>query len=118
MSPNQKIVEKIVKELLDDDEFIYECRKEIEEIFTDKKIDIDDIPDILSLIIIVSQKYYLFFNITNEDIYEIFSILIIEILKRFKILQKDDPKINKLIQSSLKLIVLHVNIKKKKCFCF
>lgn len=116
---NHKIIEKIIQELLDDDAFVYECRKEIEDIFKDQKIDIDDIPEILSLIIIISQKYYLFMNITDDDIYEIFSILIIELFKKFKILQEenDNPKINKIIQSSLKLLVYHVKIKKSKCSC-
>ena len=113
---NQKIIEKIIEELLDDDAFVYECRKEIEDIFEDQKIDIEDIPEILSLIIIISQKYYLFMNITDDDIYEIFSILIIELFKKFNILQEkdDNPKINKVIQSSLKLLVYHVKIKKSK----
>ena len=119
---NQKIIEKIIQELLDDDAFVYECRKEIEDIFEDQKIDIDDIPEILSLIIIISQKYYLFMNITDDDIYEIFSILIIELFKKFNILQEenDNPKINKILQSSLKLLVYHVKIKKSKwsCWCF
>lgn len=116
---SQKIIEKIILELLDDDEFVYECKSKIEEIFEDKKIDINDIPEILSIIIIVSKKYYLFSNISEQDIYEIFSTLTIELFKKFKILEDDDPKINKVIQSSLKLLVLHINIKKSKCgwFC-
>lgn len=119
---NQKIIEKIIIELLDDDAFVYECRKKIEEIFSDHKIQIDDIPEILSLIIIVSQKYYLFIDITEEDIYEIFSILIIQLFKKFKILQDDnEPKINRVIQSSLQLLVFQVKVKKSKfscCWCF
>lgn len=111
------IIEDIVAELLDDDEFVYDCRIKIEEIFKDNKIDYDDIPEILSLVIILSQKYYLFFDITEQDIYEIFSILIIELLKKFKILNTDDPKVNKIIQSSLKLLVLHVKINKNRCSC-
>ena len=113
----KKIIEDIVAELLDDDEFVYDCRIQIEEIVKDNKIDYDDIPEILSLVIILSQKYYLFFDITEQDIYEIFSILIIELLKKFKILNRDDPKVNKIIQSSLKLLVLHVKINKNRCSC-
>lgn len=114
----KKIIEEIVIELLDDDEFVYDCRIQIEEIFKDSKIHYDDIPEILSLVIILSQKYYLFLDITEQDIYEIFSILIIELFKKFKILNANDERVKKIIQSSLKLLVLHVEIKKNKCSCF
>lgn len=116
---NHNIIDKIIQELLDDDTFVYECRKKIEDIFEDQKIDIDDIPEILSLIIIICQKHYLFMDISENDIYEIFSILIIELFKRFKIFQEEDdnPKICKVIQSSLKLLVYHVKVKKSKFSC-
>lgn len=114
---NQRLIEEIVIELLDDDEFVYECRKEIENIFKDDKIYFDDIPEILSLIIFISQKYHLFIDISQNDIYEIFSILIIKLFKKFNILQNDDPKTKKIIQSCLKLLVFHVKVQKSKYWC-
>ena len=115
---NQKLIEQLIKQLLDDDEFVLECRIQIEEMYKDKKIDINDIPEILSLIVILSQKYYLFTNITQQDIYEIFLTLIVELFKKFNIFEEDDPKINMMIESCLKLLVLQIKIKKSNCWCF
>lgn len=117
---DEKIILRIVNELLDDEQFVLDIKYEIDKILKDKEININDIPEILSIIIVISNKYYLFYDIDKNDIIEIFSIVIVEIFKRFNILQneKNQQKLNKIIYSSLQLLTLKITIKKHKCLSF
>lgn len=116
---NKNTIEKIVKELLDDDEFVYDCLEQIKKIMEDHEIDMDDIPDIISLVIITCKKYYLFTDISKQDIIEIFTIVILEIFNKYKILNnKNQIKVKHLVESCLKLFISKIEFEKTICFPF
>jgi len=114
-----KLAENIVRELLDDDEFVNDCKNELNEIMKDKKFDFGDLPEVMSLVVLVAEKYDTF-NVDKNDIIEVFRLLIVELLKRLNIIEESNPEINKMLESCLKLLVLKVKTKslwQKMCKC-
>lgn len=100
------------------EQFTIECIKNIDEIFSDKKITLADIPFLVKL---VSNTYNAFetFNLETESYTDIMTGIIIEILKKH--VQCDElATMEPVIQASLELVhfTLASNIKVKKCFCF
>ena len=105
-----KLAENIVRELLDDDIFVNECKVELMEIMKDKKFDLSDLPEVMSLVVLVVEKYDTF-NVDSNDIVEVFRLLIVELLKKYDIIEEANPEINKMLESCLKLLVLKVKTK-------
>jgi len=102
-----KIVERAVRELLDDDQFVSECKDELMKIMQDKKFDVNDMPEVMSLVVLVLGKYENI-KIDSEDVVEVFRLLIIELLKKHNIIENSSPEIEKMLDSCLKLLTLKV----------
>jgi len=102
-----KIAEIVVRELLDDDNFVNECKDELIKIMQDKKFDVNDMPEVMSLVVLVLEKYDKI-KIDSEDVVEVFRLLIIELLKKHNIIENSSPEIEKMLESCLKLLVLKV----------
>ncbi len=114
-----KLSENIVRELLDDDIFVNKCKSELNEIMKDKKFDSGDLPEVMSLIVLVTEKYDTF-DIDKNDIVEVFRLLIVELLKRLNLIEESNSEIDKMLESCLKLLVLKVKTKslwQKICKC-
>ena len=52
-----KLPKQIVKELLDNDKFVDECKENLLEILKDKKFDSSDMPEVLSLVVLLVENY-------------------------------------------------------------
>ena len=102
-----KLSENIVRKLLDDDDFVNKCKNELNEIMKDKKFDSSDLPEVMSLIVLVTEKYDTF-DIDKNNIVEVFRLLIIELLKKINLIEETNSEIDKMLESCLKLLVLKV----------
>lgn len=120
-----KLPEQIVRELLDDDNFVDECKDDLSSIMKDNKFDSNDMPEVLSLVVLIVQKYETF-DVDEKDIAEVLRILIIELLKKLNLLEEAKPELEKMLDTCLKLVVLKVKSKTfwskigkffKKCKC-
>lgn len=78
---SNKLIVNIVKELLDNESFYNDCETSIKEIYADKQITTEDIPLILKILVSVYNNYSSI-NVDNQDIKEVFTLLIIEIIKK------------------------------------
>jgi len=111
-----KLPEQIVRELLDDDKFVDECKKNLLEIMKDKKFDTNDMPEVLSLVVLVLERYDSF-NINEEDISEVLKILVMELIKKLNLADDVSGEVEKMLDACLKLVVLKVKSKKVKSGC-
>lgn len=111
---NNELVNKIVKEILDNEDFVNKCKKNIMEIIKDGKIDTNDVPDILSLVIdLVNETPEI--EISEDKIIEVFRIIIMKLFDELNLVEDDNAElIKKLLESGLKL--LKVQVKQKKIF--
>ena len=120
-----EITEKIVRELLDNEEFVNKCKENLFEILEDKKFNANDVPELINLVVLILEEYDNF-KIDEKDIAEVLRIIIIELLKKFNLLDEAKPNLEKMLDSCLKLVVLKVKSKSfwnkigsffKKCKC-
>lgn len=117
-----ELIEKIVKELLDDNEFVESCKTEIKEIMKDGKFDFKDMPEVIALVVLVYEKYDKL-HVEEKDLIEVFRLLIVELLKKLKFMEESNDEINKMLESCLTLLVLQVKTKSfwttyfGWCFC-
>jgi|TARA_B100001093_G_scaffold326332_2_gene311335 hypothetical protein len=117
-----ELIEKIVKELLDDNEFVESCKTEIQEIMKDGKFDFKDMPEVIALVVLVYEKYDKL-HVEQKDLIEVFRLLIVELLKKLNFMQESNDEINKMLESCLTLLVLQVKTKSfwttyfGWCFC-
>ena len=102
-----ELAKNIVKKLLDDDNFIKECKKDLDEIMKDKKFDVGDLPEVISLVTLVTTKYDAFV-VDKNNIVEVFRLLIVELLKKLNLLEESNNEIDKMLEACLNLLVLKV----------
>lgn len=120
-----EITEKIVRELLDNEEFVNKCKLNLLEILEDKKFDVNDVPELINLVVLILQEYDNF-EIDEKDIAEVLRVIIVELLQKFNLLDEAKPDLEKMLDSCLKLVILRVKSKTfwnkvigffKKCKC-
>ena len=111
-----KLPEQIVRELLDDDKFVDECKKNLLEIMEDKKFDTNDMPEVLSLVVLVLERYDSF-DINEEDVSEVLKMLVMELIKKLNLTDDVSDEVEKMLDACLKLVVLKVKSKKAKAGC-
>ena len=104
------LIEDVVKTLLDDDKFVADCKKELTEIMKDGKFDFKDMPEVISLVVIVYEKYGEL-HVDEKDVVEVFRLLIVGLLKKLGWLQESNPEIEKMLESCLTLLALNVKSK-------
>lgn len=114
---NKKVVE-YVNNLMKNNEFRGEIKIKLDQILEDKKIDLHDIPNILSLLVLLYKKYGK--PINKKYIKDVFYLLLNEILKEMELKEIDNEIYEQVIESSLKLLMLSAKIKNNnlipKCF--
>ena len=111
-----KLAEQIVKELLDNDKFVNECKENLLEILKDKKFDSSDMPEVISLVVLLVENYDSFY-VNEEDVSEVLKLLIMELIKKLKLTEDVSEEIEKMLDACLKLVVLKVKSKKVKQGC-
>jgi len=104
------LIEDVVKTLLDDDKFVADCKTELTEIMKDGKFDFKDMPEVISLVVIVYEKYGEL-HVDEKDVVEVFRLLIVGLLKKLGWLQESNPEIEKMLESCLTLLALNVKSK-------
>lgn len=102
------LVRQIVDKLLDDTEFITQCEEKLNEIMEDKKFDFKDTPHVISLVVLVVDKYD-DIKIKKENVVETFKVLTMELLKRVDALDDCQEQIEAMLDSCLQLLVMKVN---------
>ena len=105
-----ELAKKIVKELLDNDEFVNSCHQELKVIFKDNKFDAKDMPSVLSLVVLTVENYESF-QIEEKDVVEVFRLLIVELLTKLDLLKESNDEIDKMIETCLKLLAMKVKTK-------
>lgn len=105
-----ELAKKIVKELLDNNEFVDSFHHELKVILKDKKFDEKDMPSVMSLVVLILENNESF-QIDEKDIIEVFRLLIIELLKKLDLLEESNDEINKMIETCLKLLTMKVKTK-------
>lgn len=112
-----KISNEIAKDIIKSSEFLNKCKKNIDNILEDGKIDFTDIPYIIELTVdIINEVSHV--NITEQNIENVFRIIIIQILKDYNFLNNDNSnKVDKLIESCLKLLKTTFKMKDYVCSC-
>jgi hypothetical protein len=120
-----ELTEKIVRELLDNEEFVNKCKENLLEILEDKKFDANDVPELINLVVLILEEYDNF-EIDEKDIAEVLRVIIVELLEKFNLLDEAKPDLEKMLDSCLKLVILKVKSKTfwnkvlsffKKCKC-
>jgi RecJ-like exonuclease len=111
-----KLPEQIVRELLDNDEFVDECKKNLLEILKDKKFDSSDMPEVISLVVLLAENYDSF-NVNEEDVSEVLKLLVMELIKKLKLTEDINEEIEKMLDACLKLVILKVKSKEVRQGC-
>jgi RecJ-like exonuclease len=111
-----KLPEQIVRELLDDDKFVDECKENLLEILKDKKFDSSDMPEVISLVVLLVEKYDSF-DVNEDDVSEVLKMLVMELIKKLDLAESVNEEIEKMLDACLKLVVLKVKSKKVKSGC-
>jgi hypothetical protein len=111
-------VSYLMDKLLMDDEFSKTLQTHIENIMKDGKIDQYDIPDIVLIIgeLLIKEPKL---TLTSELLSELIKELIVFIVKKYS-LKADESQIesfNRLVESSIKLIMFQPKIKEKVNGC-
>lgn len=112
-------IDKAVRLLLDDNDFVDNVKNHINEISKDGKLDFTDTISVVNLIIELIKNRNLYFDIDKNDISEVFRHIIIEILTEIKftdILKKNsnlsdqeiEDKLDEIIEKLLNLIVTQI----------
>lgn len=115
---NDPTINKIAKEILQNDQFREDCKKNITEILKDGKLDTDDTPFIISLVVDIYNNYSEF-EVDEKKLGGVFKIIIMSLLGEMDLLTADNKDIiDKLVSSSLKLLFTQVKQRKlMKKFC-
>ena len=109
---NDPLINKIANEILQNEEFKNDCKKNISKILKDGKLQSNDTPYIISLVVDVYNNYTQF-EITEKKIAGVFNVIIMSLLKEMNLLTSDNNEVvDKLVNSSLKL--LFTQVKKRK----
>ena len=115
------LIAKIVTELLDDVNFVQDCEKELKEIMKDGKFDFNDMPQVVTLVVLVYEKYDNL-HVEKKDVADVFKLLIVELLKKMGwVTEEKKEQIEKMVESCITLLMLNINtqtIWKKMTSCF
>ncbi len=115
------LIAKIVTELLDDVNFVQDCKKELKEIMKDGKFDFNDMPQVVTLVVLVYEKYDNL-HVEEKDVADVFKLLIVELLKKMGwVTEEKKEQIEKMVESCITLLMLNINtqtIWKKITSCF
>ena len=113
---SNELIVNIVKEILDNESFYNDCETNIKEIYADKQLTMEDIPSILKILVLVYNNYSSI-NVDNQDIKEVFTLLIIEIIKKINNTDESDEYYQQIITFILPQIdLLLISIESTGCW--
>ncbi len=114
---NNEIVKKLVNSIISDKTFKDKCRLNFEQIFEDGKVDSDDIPLLINLILTVYQNHTKI-KVSKVHLKPVFMLLITRLLDEFKgDNQIDTNLILLLLEPQIDLLLMSVNMKCNKWPC-
>lgn len=108
---NGPLVNKIAKEILQNEKFREDCKQNIKEILKDGKLDANDTPYLISLVVDIFNNTPEF-EITEDKIAAVFKIVLMDLINSMNLAEDNKEMIEKLIDSSLKLLTKQVKQKK------
>ena len=113
---SNELIVNIVKEILDNESFYNDCETNIKEIYADKQLTMEDIPSILKILVLVYNNYSSI-NVDNQDIKEVFTLLIIEIIKKINNTDESDEYYQQIITFiSPQIDLLLISIESAGCW--
>lgn len=104
------LTENVINVLLDDEQFVADCKADLDQIMKDGKFDFKDMPQVISLVVSIYTKYDKL-DINEEDIAEAFRLLIMALLKKFNMIEESNFEIESMLDSCLTLLVMKVKTK-------
>lgn len=110
-----ELITNIVNNLLNDDNFVNDCKTELQEIMKDGKFDFNDMPQVIALVVLVYEKYDNL-HVEKKDVADVFRLLIIELLKKLGWLTEENDQVKKMLESCLTLLMLKIQTKKCNIF--
>ena len=114
---NNKTVKALVDSIISDKNFKDKCKLNFEQIFEDGKVDRDDIPLIINLILTVYQNHTKI-KVSKVHLKPFFMMLITRLLDEFKgDAQLDSNLILLLLEPQIDLLLMSVNVKCNKLPC-
>lgn len=120
---NNEIVKQIVDDIISDKTFKDKCKLNFEQIFEDGKLDRDDIPLIINLILTL-YKNHTKINISKIHLKPVFMLLISRLIEEFKgESELDQNLILLLIEPQIDILLMSLNVNyskwfRKLCCCF
>lgn len=113
-----KLIEDIYRELVDDHELVDSCIKQLKEVFKDNKIDINDIPNIVTILCIIIEQKQEFLKLDNKKKHEILKLFIIHVLNKYNILTSTSTELSPEIENMLDAcITLFLHESNNFCKC-
>ena len=115
---NNKIINDAVELIIADKTFLNKCETNFNKIFEDGKIDGDDIPLIISLVLMI-YKNHTKIKINKNNLKNVFILLIFTLIDKFKGESPiDTDMIMMLLEPQIDLLFMSVNLPKMNCgFC-
>jgi len=115
---NNKIIEDAVKLIIADKVFLNTCEMNFKKIFEDGKIDGDDIPLIINLVLTI-YKNHSKIKVSKTNLKNVFLLLIFTLIDKFKGESPiDTDMIMMLLEPQIDLLFMSVKLPKMKCpFC-
>lgn len=112
---NNKVIQDAVKSIIDDKIFLNKCEMNFKKIFEDGKIDGDDIPLIINLVLTI-YKNHTKIKIEKKNLKGVFLLLIFTLINKFKGDSTfDTDMIMMLLEPQIDLLFMSVNLPKMSC---
>ena len=111
------VIKKIVEDIITDETFRRKCEINFKQIFADGKIDKDDIPLMVNLILNVYQNYTKI-RVQNVDLKPVFMLLLSKLINQFKGESNlDEQLILLLVEPQVDLLLMSINVSKCPSSC-
>ena len=106
------VIKKIVEDIIADETFRRKCELNFKQIFADGKIDKDDIPLMVNLILNVYQNYTKI-RVSNINLKPVFMLLLSKLINQFKGESNlDEQLILLLVEPQVDLLLMSINVSK------
>jgi hypothetical protein len=114
---NIPAVKLIVDDIINDEEFKRRCELNFKQIFSDGKLDRDDIPLLINLVLTILQNHKKI-NVTKVDLKPVLMLLLGKLIDQFKGESKlDEQLILLLIEPQIDLLLMSVRVSNCKWGC-
>ena len=111
------VIKKIVEDIIADETFRRKCELNFKQIFADGKIDKDDIPLMVNLILNVYQNYTKI-RVSNINLKPVFMLLLSKLINQFKGESNlDEQLILLLVEPQVDLLLMSINVSKCPSSC-